>query len=303
MFSAAAPWQRRGDHKAKEFALCRFSISEGAAGITGWGQGAPAPAGRAPAVALVSPSPLTQTLGDRGCFWILGQRLMVYRGQLDQYPPVPISPIPGCLGAPVWFRHAHCRHPQLPLCSCHARGGAGTHCLVILKGQSSGPQGQGCPGGSLGSMAEGCRDGSTCCGQLPATCSPPPCSLPGPPHSASPLPNPRVPIPVPERGLACSGMHPLPLLPGLISVRSCWGRSLSTRETKASYHLLIRTAPPGPAESGWRNVAAGQAAPRGVSGDAAPAGAGLPGCGVPWHPRPRWWVLGQVIGVRGDPQP
>lgn len=44
LFSATAPWQRRGGHKAKEFALCRFSISEGAAGITGWGQGAgPAP--------------------------------------------------------------------------------------------------------------------------------------------------------------------------------------------------------------------------------------------------------------------
>lgn len=27
LFSAAAPWQRRGGHKAKEFALCRFSIS------------------------------------------------------------------------------------------------------------------------------------------------------------------------------------------------------------------------------------------------------------------------------------
>lgn len=44
LFSATAPWQRRGGHKAKEFALCRFSVSEGAAGITGWGQGAgPAP--------------------------------------------------------------------------------------------------------------------------------------------------------------------------------------------------------------------------------------------------------------------
>lgn len=46
LFSATAPWQRRGGHKAKEFALCRFSISEGAAGITGWGQGVPAPSGR-----------------------------------------------------------------------------------------------------------------------------------------------------------------------------------------------------------------------------------------------------------------
>lgn len=38
-------------------------------------------------------------------------------------------------------------------------------------------------------------------------------------------------------------------------------QSLSTMETEASYLLLIRTAPPGPAESGCRNVAPGQAAP------------------------------------------
>lgn len=127
-------------------------------------------------------------------------------------------------------------------------------------------------------MAEGCRDRSTCCRQLPATCSLPPCSLPGPPRSAPPVPNPRVPVPVPERGPACSGAHPLPLLPGLVSGGSCRGRSLSTRETEASYRLLIGMAPPGPAESGWRNVAAGQAAPRGISGDAAAASVGLPGC-------------------------
>lgn len=63
LFSATAPWQRRGGHKAKEFALCRFSISEGAAGITGWGQGVPAPSGRAPAGAPVS---LWKTLGASG---------------------------------------------------------------------------------------------------------------------------------------------------------------------------------------------------------------------------------------------
>lgn len=40
-------------------------------------------------------------------------------------------------------------------------------------------------------------------------------------------------------------------------------QSLSTMETTASYLLLIRTAPPGPAESGCRNVALGQAAPSG----------------------------------------
>lgn len=319
MFSAVAPWQRRGGHKAKEFALCRFSISEGAAGITGWGQGAPAPAGWAPAVALVSPLPLTQTPGDPGCFWILGQRLIAYRGQLDQYPPVPVSPSPAAwehrFGPAVLTagRSGLGRQQQLPLCFCHARGGVGTHCLLILKGQSSGPRGQSWPGRSLGSTAEGCRDRSTCCRQLPATCSLPPCSLPGPPHSASPVPNPRVPIPMPERGPACSGVHPLPLLPGLVCGGSCRGRSLSTRETEASYRLLIGTALPGPAESGWRNVAAGQAAPRGVSADAAAAGAGLPGCGVPWHPCPCRWVLGQVaeanapgggrFGVRGDPWP
>lgn len=303
LFSAAAPWQRRGGHKAKEFALCRFSISEGAAGITGWGQGALAPAGRVPTVTLVLPLPLTQNLGDPGCCWILGQRLIAYCGQLDQYPPVPISPSPAAWEhwfgptVPTAGRSGPGRHRQLPLCFCHVWGSVGTRCLLILKGQSSSPQGQGWPGRSLGSMAEGCRDHSTCCRQLPATCSLPPCSLPGPPHSASPVPNPRVPVPVPERGPACSGAHPLPLFPGLVSSGSCRGRSLSTRETEASYLLLIGMAPPGPAESGWRNVAAGQAAPRGVSGDVAAAAAGLPGCGVPWHPHPRWWALGQ--GCRG----
>lgn len=71
LFSATAPWQRRGGHKAKEFALCRFSISEGAAGITGWGQGVPAPSGRAPP-ALPAP------LEDPGCLWIMGWRTIAY---------------------------------------------------------------------------------------------------------------------------------------------------------------------------------------------------------------------------------
>lgn len=74
------------------------------------------------------------------------------------------------------------------------------------------------------------------------------------------------PDPVPEQGLSVSGAHPRPLLPSPSATElpgeGPW-QSLSTMETTASYLLLIRTAPPGPAESGCRNVALGQAAPRG----------------------------------------
>lgn len=70
-------------------------------------------------------------------------------------------------------------------------------------------------------MAERCQHRPACCRQLPATCS-----LPGPPHSASPVPK------------AGPGAHPLPLLPRLVCGGSCWRRSLSTRETEASYRLL-----------------------------------------------------------------
>ena len=299
LFSAAAPWQRRGGHKAKEFALCRFSISEGADGITGWGQGAPAPAGRVPTVGAggalgISPLPLTQTSGDPGCFGILGQRLIAYRGQLDQYPQFP-SLHPRLRGGTGLA-------PPCALTAGQARAGTSSRLRGSpMRGQRGHPQPfhpegpeRWSPGmGLAGQKPSGCSQGlpgSLC--QLPAPCSPP-----WSPHSASPVPNPRVPIPVPERSPSRSGFHPQPLLPGLISIWSCWGRSLSAGEPEAPYRLLIRPAPPGPAESGRRNVAGGQAAPRRVSGAGAAAGVGVPGSGVPWHPRPHRWAPAQVAGA------
>lgn len=144
-----------------------------------------------------------ETLGSSG---FLGQRLMAYRRQLDRYPPVPISPSPAAWehwfgpAMPTAGRSGPDRHRQLPLSFCRARDSVGTHRLLILKGQSSGPQGQ----GGQEPREHGCWDHSACCRQLPASFSLPPCSLPGPPRSASPVPNLRVPIPAPEQGLACS---------------------------------------------------------------------------------------------------
>lgn len=57
LFSAAAPWQRCGGHKAKEFALCGSGAWRAQPGAP-WGLGVPAPA---------SPGPPE-------CFWLSDQR-------------------------------------------------------------------------------------------------------------------------------------------------------------------------------------------------------------------------------------
>lgn len=98
-----------------------------------------------------------------------------------------------------------------------------------------------------------------------------------------------------SRARLALGGRPLPLLP--VCGGSCWGRSLSTRETKTAYQLLIRTSPPGPAESGWKNVAAGQAAPHGISGDAAVSRRGAPW--VRGSPTPASPSVGFGAGCRG----
>lgn len=82
---------------------------------------------------------------------------------------------------------------------------------------------------------------------------------------------PRSHFPVPERGLACSGGIPSLSSPGSFML----GKVLEPQGDRSLLSPPYRDSPPGPAESGRRNVAAGQAAPRGVSGDAAAAGVEL----------------------------
>lgn len=255
--------------------ICIVSLQHfgGRSGITGWGQGA-----QHPTTGPCRRSCLTLALPiDHGCFWILGQKLIAYGGQLGQHPPVLISPSLIALGALVWSHRAHCgrsglgRHQQLPLCFHHVQGGVGH--LLILKHRSSGPRDR------LGQARAWLRAAGMALPAAGSRLQPAPClGVPTVLHQRQTC------IPVPEQSPACSGVHPLPLLPGIICSRSCWGRSLSTRETKASYHLLIRMALPGPAESGCKNVAPSQAAPAESMGMWL-----LPTC-------PRRWALGQVAG-------
>lgn len=169
LFSATAPWQRRCGHKAKEFALCRFSISEGAAGLAGWGQGVPAPSGRSPC----------KTLGASGV-WD-GEELHMAGG----WTSVPSSCLFGdwklnlLLPCPLLVHQALADGFVLVPCVQH---------LWVLKGQSRGPQGH----------ARGLQGGSAA-----APCPSPP-TLPHQCQTHAPCAH----FPMPQLGLACSGGIP-----------------------------------------------------------------------------------------------
>lgn len=115
LFSATAPWQRRGGHKAKEFALCCFSVSEGAAGITGWGQGA------GPAMALPTPPVPTGPRGSQ----ISGDDLRIIAYHCGEAGSIPWSSSPAA--------RPH-RHPLVLLGWAGVAGaGHASHCCSALQ--------------------------------------------------------------------------------------------------------------------------------------------------------------------------
>lgn len=194
-----------------------------------------------------------------------------------QHPPVSIS------HAPVWLCRAHCpdRHGQLPFSFYHVRGVVGTRCLFIPK--DHGPQGQVWPGRSLGSRAE-----------------------------AAGVALPAAGTPLPASSLCFSGAKPACPHPragaGSDLVRGaspaspprahlCWELLGKILEHQGDRSLLSSGYQDSPAESGWRNVAAGQAAPHGAGGDAAAAGAGLPGSPGTHIPVGGCW--GRCLGMAG----